>query len=563
MTLTPGAAAWAAGARASTPSTASSRQRVRGPMGSMAAFASVGTPIRLNVLLRGWTRWRYGGLHADTDRHRDRLDRRRPRPHRCAGRPLDSTNPAQTDEIVANALLGDARDVRRRLPRRARGAAGVGARCPRPSAAARSQQVGRLVEANKEALAAPRHARDRQALPRVARRGAGDRRHLRLLPRRGPAPVRADRAVGDARQAALHVPRAGRRRGDHHRRQLPGRRARPGTSCRRSCAATRSSGSRPSTRRRWATRWRSCSYAGGVPGGVLNLVQADGADDVRGARARARRGPRRQGRLHRLVAPSARRSASSAAATCSRPCLELGGKNPMVVMDDADLDLAVEGALFSGFGTAGPALHVARHGDRARVDPRRVRGARSTRGCRGRRRSATRSQDVLYGPMIHERFAERFEDWLGLIRDHHTRLRLDAAPAGSRADNPREGFVGDPDAGHLLPPDDRRRRARATTRSTRPRRSARSSASRRSATFDEAMELANGHGYGLSSAIYTTTRQARLPLPRADHRRHGLGQQLDLAAPRRTCRSAATASPATARASRASGCSTSSPAGSR
>ena len=35
------------------------------------------------------------------------------------------------------------------------------------------------------------------------------------------------------------------------------------------------------------------------------------------------------------------------------PCLELGGKNPLVVMPDAELDLAVEGALFSGFGTAG------------------------------------------------------------------------------------------------------------------------------------------------------------------------------------------------------------------
>lgn len=33
--------------------------------------------------------------------------------------------------------------------------------------------------------------------------------------------------------------------------------------------------------------------------------------------------------------------------------LELGGKNPQIVMDDARVDLAVEGVLFGAFGTAG------------------------------------------------------------------------------------------------------------------------------------------------------------------------------------------------------------------
>ena len=33
--------------------------------------------------------------------------------------------------------------------------------------------------------------------------------------------------------------------------------------------------------------------------------------------------------------------------------LELGGKNPIIVMDDADLDLAIEGVLFGAFGTTG------------------------------------------------------------------------------------------------------------------------------------------------------------------------------------------------------------------
>ena len=53
-------------------------------------------------------------------------------------------------------------------------------------------------------------------------------------------------------------------------------------------------------------------------------------------------------------------------------------------------------------------------------------------------------EDVLYGPMIHARFAERFEDWLGLVRDHHT-VHGSSSRGRITADNPREGFVGDPD----------------------------------------------------------------------------------------------------------------------
>src|SRR5687768_7906034 len=56
------------------------------------------------------------------------------------------------------------------------------------------------------------------------------------------------------------------------------------------------------------------------------------------------------------------------------------------------------------------------------------------------------AQDVLYGPMLHERFAERFEDWLGLIRDHHT-THGSTAVGRITASAPREGFVGDFEAG--------------------------------------------------------------------------------------------------------------------
>ncbi len=52
--------------------------------------------------------------------------------------------------------------------------------------------------------------------------------------------------------------------------------------------------------------------------------------------------------------PTGRKVAASAMETGPRVVsLELGGKNAMVVLDDADLDLVVEGALFGAFGTAG------------------------------------------------------------------------------------------------------------------------------------------------------------------------------------------------------------------
>src|SRR5947208_14632996 len=44
---------------------------------------------------------------------------------------------------------------------------------------------------------------------------------------------------------------------------------------------------------------------------------------------------------------------TTAAKSFKHCSLELGGKNPMIVLDDANLDLAVEGALWGAFGTTG------------------------------------------------------------------------------------------------------------------------------------------------------------------------------------------------------------------
>src|SRR5918993_1863217 len=93
-------------------------------------------------------------------------------------------------------------------------------------------------------------------------------------------------------------------------------------------------------------------HAGGVPGGVLNVVQAEGAQTFEGLSQALD-----EGLVDKVGFTGSSAVGSKIGELCGRhlqsPCLELGGKNPMVVMDDADVDLAVEGALFGGFGTAG------------------------------------------------------------------------------------------------------------------------------------------------------------------------------------------------------------------
>ena len=54
--------------------------------------------------------------------------------------------------------------------------------------------------------------------------------------------------------------------------------------------------------------------------------------------------------------------------------------------------------------------------------------------------------------MIHERFHERFEDWLELIRDHHSISGSTAHRPHHRATTRATGFVGDPDAGIFCHP---------------------------------------------------------------------------------------------------------------
>ena len=413
------------------------------------------------------------------------------------GGTLSSTNPARLSEQVAEIALGDAGTFVA-AARAARAAQAEWKTVPAPARGRVIAEVGRLVEANKEALARIVTAEIGKPYPEALGEvqeivdtcdffvGEGRRLYGQTVPSEMP----------DKQLFTFRVPVG--------------------------VAAIITAGNFPVAVPAWylvpailcgnAVVWKPAEYsaacgdalarlfhAGGVPGGVLNLVQADGKATFAGLEQALD-----EGLVDKVGFTGSSAVGQEIGALCGRhlqsPCLELGGKNPMVVMDDADVDLAVEGALFGGFGTAGQRctslgtaiVHASVHDAFVeRLDARlRASAIGDPQG------------DVLYGPMIHERFAESFEKWLGLIEDHHTVLGSDHRGRIS-ADAPWEHFVGDPDAGLFYHPvvvdgvtiDD----ALYRTETFGPIIGVATFSD-----FDEAMRLANDHGYGLSSSIYTT-----------------------------------------------------------
>ncbi len=238
--------------------------------------------------------------------------------------------------------------------------------------------------------------------------------------------------------------------------------------------------------------------AAGLPEGVLNVVFADGPATFGGLEQALQAGTLDKIGFTGSTAVGAR-IGELAGRHLQSPCLELGGKNPMVVTPSAGLELAVEGALFSGFGTAGQRctslgtviVHESVHDEfLAQL------GAAVSAAAVG-----DPAEDVVYGPMLDQKFASRFEEYLGWIQPHHKILGSTGLGRISSA-NPRAGFIGDPEeglfyhpvivdgvlAGDALFQQETFGPIVSVTTYTR---------------LEEAIALANGPGYGLSSSIYS------------------------------------------------------------
>ena len=225
----------------------------------------------------------------------------------------------------------------------------------------------------------------------------------------------------------------------------------------------------------------------GLPPGVLNVVFGEGPDA--GA-------PMLQNPDVNLVSftgsTETGRIVSEACAPTFKKChLEMGGKNIIIVMDDANLELAIEGALWGGFGTSGQrctaASRVAVHKSVYREFTEKfVARAKKLKVGDG----LEASTDM--GPCINEQQLKTVMKYVQIGIDEGAKL----AAGGHRLDKGSyaKGWFHEPtvfvdcDAGMRICKEE----IFGPVVALMP-----------FGSFEEALEIANGVQYGLSASIYT------------------------------------------------------------
>lgn len=236
-----------------------------------------------------------------------------------------------------------------------------------------------------------------------------------------------------------------------------------------------------------ALRFVEALEEAGLPAGVVNIVFGFGEDCgeavVRhpGVRAISFTGSAEVGR----------HIAEVCGAMLKRCSLELGGKNAIVVLDDADVDLAVDGALWGAFGTSG---------QRCTASSRLVvqRGALASFTSRlAERASKLRLGDGLVdgvdvGPIVNQKQLRRVHGYteIGVQEGAHLVLGGEIAREGSLA----EGWFYRPTIFDSV---------RASMRVAQEEIFGPTTVILPVESLDEALAVANGTRYGLSLSVYT------------------------------------------------------------
>jgi acyl-CoA reductase-like NAD-dependent aldehyde dehydrogenase len=181
----------------------------------------------------------------------------------------------------------------------------------------------------------------------------------------------------------------------------------------------------------------------------------------------------------------------AAADNLKRVHLELGGKNAVIVLHDADLDLAVEGIVWSAFGTSGQRCTAA---SRVVVD-RKVYGELQSRlvaATEALRLGPGWEEETDVGPVINRGALEKIHSYTGIGRDEGALLLTGGEVASG--DGLDRGFYYRPTIFADVEPGMRiaQEEIFGPTTALIP-----------VDGYDEAIRVANGIRYGLSSSIFT------------------------------------------------------------
>jgi acyl-CoA reductase-like NAD-dependent aldehyde dehydrogenase len=225
----------------------------------------------------------------------------------------------------------------------------------------------------------------------------------------------------------------------------------------------------------------------GVPAGVVNVVHGGGGA-VGDALVRHPDVPVITLTGSRETGVTVMRNAAD---NLKRVHLELGGKNAILVMDDADLDLAVDGIVWSAFGTSGQrctaASRVIVH--RAVYDELR---RRLVDRAEAMRLGPGWEDDTDVGPVINAGALEKIHSYPGIGQDEGATLLTGGEPATdgdlAKGHYYRPTIFGDVEPGMRIAQEE----IFGPTTALIPVDS-----------FDEAIRAANGVRYGLSSSIFT------------------------------------------------------------
>jgi aldehyde dehydrogenase (NAD+) len=225
----------------------------------------------------------------------------------------------------------------------------------------------------------------------------------------------------------------------------------------------------------------------GLPPGVLNLVTGGGGD-VGNALL--------ESPVVNVVSFTGstdvgRTVSTKAAPTFKKVHLEMGGKNVIVVMDDADLELAVDGCVWGGFGTTGQrctaasrvAVHCAIYPAFVDRYVERVRTLKVGDGL---------DPSVQMGPSVSRGQLETVVQYVGIGTAEGAALAAGGHALGEGAHG--KGFFHEPTVFVDVHPQMRiaQEEIFGPVVSVIPFES-----------FDEAVAIANGVEYGLSASIYT------------------------------------------------------------